>query len=96
MPGQKLILGIVAIIIIAILGIFLTPMRYSFFGMKGTVGFIGAHTTASIEDSSDVGYMRIRDFLSNNGYEIKQIQAPTIRAADLQTVSYTHLRAHET
>jgi len=84
MPGQKLILGIVAIIIIAILGIFLTPMRYSFFGMKGTVGFIGAHTTASIEDSSDVGYMRIRDFLSNNGYEIKQIQAPTIRAADLQ------------
>jgi hypothetical protein len=84
MPGQKLILGIVAIIIIAILGIFLTPMRYSLLGMKGTVGFIGAHTTASIEDSSDVGYMRIRDFLSNHGYEIKQIQAPTIRAADLQ------------
>ena len=84
MPGQKLILGIVAIIIIAILGIFLTPMRYSLLGMKGTVGFLGAHTTASVEDSSDVGYMKLRDYLGNNGYEVKQIQVPTIRLVDLQ------------
>lgn len=84
MPGMKLILGIVAIIIIAILGIFLTPMRYSILGMKGSVGFIGAHTSASVEDSSDVGYMRLRDYLRNNGYECNQIQAPTIRLPDLQ------------
>jgi hypothetical protein len=83
-PGQKLILGIVVIVVLLIMGIFLTPMRYALFGMKGTVGFIGAHTTKSMEDSSDVGYMRLRDYLANHGYEAKQIPTPTIRLPDLQ------------
>lgn len=84
MPGQKLILGIVVIAILAILGIFLTPARFAFTGMKGSVGFIGTHTTKSIEDSSDVGYMKLRDYLKSHGYEAKQIATPTIRLVDLQ------------
>lgn len=84
MPGQKLILGIVVIIVLAILGIFMTPLKWSLLGSKGTVGFIGAHTTKSMEDSSDVGYMRLRDYLINNGYEAKQIPTPTIRLPDLK------------
>ncbi len=84
MPGKRIILGIVVIVILAILGIFLTPMRWSILGMKGSVGFIGAHNTKSMEDSSDIGYMRLRDYLRNNGYEAKQIQVPSIRLADLQ------------
>lgn len=85
MPGQKLILGLVAIIVLVILAIFLTPMKYSFFGMKGNVAFIGTHTSASIEDSSDVGFMKLRDYLKGHGYEVTQSQFPSIRLADLQT-----------
>ena len=95
MPGQKLILGIVVIVVLLIMGIFLTPMRYALFGMKGTVGFIGAHTTKSMEDSSDVGYMRLRDYLASRGYEAKQIATPTIRLPDLQAYDACILFAPE-
>lgn len=84
MPGQKLILGIVVIVVLLILGIFMTPMRYAILGNKGEVGFVGAHVTKSMEDSSDVGYMRLRDYLASHGYEARQIPGPTIRLADLQ------------
>jgi hypothetical protein len=94
-PGQKLVLGIVVIIVLAILGIFLTPLRWSVFGMKGSVGFVGAHTTKSMEDSSDVGYMKLREFLRNSGYEAKQIQTPSIRLADLQAFDACILLAPE-
>ena len=96
MPGKRIILGIVVIVILAILGIFLTPMKWSILGMKGSVGFIGAHTTKSMDDSSDIGYMRLRDYLRNSGYEAKQIQAPSIRLADLQAFDACILFGPET
>ncbi len=96
MPGKKLVLGIVALVILAIFGIFLTPMRWALFGMKGSVGMIGAHSTKDMEDSSDVGYMRLRDYLRNNGYEAEQIPMPTIRSADLQAYDAVILFAPET
>ncbi len=84
MPGQKLIVGIVAIVVLMVAAIFLTPMRWSILGMKGEVGLIGAHTKASFEDSSEVGLMKLRDYLEDNGYEARQIQAPSVVLADLQ------------
>ncbi len=84
MPGAKMIGSIVTIIILIVLAIFMTPAKWGFLGMKGKVAFIGAHTTASIEDSSDVGYMKLRDYLHDQGYELVQLQAPKIRLADLQ------------
>jgi hypothetical protein len=84
MPGQKLILGIVLIVVLLILGIFLTPAKWALLGNKGTVGFIGVHSTKSMEDSSDVGYMKLRDYLASKGYEAKQIPGPAIRLVDLQ------------
>jgi len=84
MPGAKMIGGIVAIVVLIMLAIFLTPAKWSILGMKGKAAFIGAHTTASIEDSSDVGYMKLRDYLHDHGYELVQLQAPRIRLEELQ------------
>ncbi len=84
MPGRKMLIGVVLLIVLIIMGIFFTPLKYSVLGMKGKVGFVGARVAASLEDSSDVGFMRLRDYLKNHGYEAHQIAAPRVRLADLQ------------
>lgn len=84
MPGKKLILGIVAIVVLMIAAIFLSPMRCSVLGTKGKVALIGAHSKASFEDASEVGVMKLRDFLEDNCYEAVQLQLPTINLPDLQ------------
>jgi len=96
MPGRKLIVGMVALVVLLILGVFLTPMKWSVLGMKAKVGFIGAHTTASLEDSSDPGYMKLRDYLRNKGYEAVQVTTPRITLADLQAYDVCILFAPET
>ncbi len=96
MPGKKLIIGIVLIVVLLILGIFFTPLRWALFGMKGKVALIGAHSGASFEDSSDVGYMRLRDYLRNNGYEAVQIATPRITLVDLQLYDACMLFAPQT
>jgi len=96
MPGKRLIVVVVALVVLVVLAIRFTPLWWSVVGMKGKVGFIGAHTTASMEDSSDVGYMRLRDYLRNNGYEAVQITMPRITLADLQLYDACILFAPET
>ncbi len=98
MLGRKLILGMVVLLVLVvfILAAFLAPMGPSFPGMKGKVGFIGAHTTATLEDSSKSGYMKLRDYLRNHGYEAVQIATSKITPDDLQTYDACVLLAPDT
>jgi len=84
MAGQKMIVGMVSIVVIIVLAIFLTPMKYQFLGPKGKVAFLGTHTSASTDDSSDVGYMKLRDFLTGHGYDVVQTHSPSITLPELQ------------
>ena len=78
MVGKRsLVFGLALFVVVAV-AIWFTSLRWRLFGVKGEVGFITSHVMKSMEDSSDTGYMKLRDYLEEKGYRVGIVRDPVV------------------